>query len=332
MEFDPLRSPENLIRDSRDELRRALRVRPLPVAVLMGADDLPAGRLGGWEATNGLVNSVTITFGAAGAPGPWVTVETTRWGGTTISAAPLRQSLEHHMRTREDRFSAVAWTGEDGTVTVDGRTVAGHLLRAGDRWWALRCWLRDLEITVVAHDWHSPASLHTLTEPELHQLISAVPAPPPPPQPAPPLPELPGEPHKLLVEALLRADREHATPRLPQEWGVLWRAAVLRQADLADQPEHEAERLLRMMLDQLTNLQHQATWFRLDEPLRNRAVDETLLFCTGLSTDVPSRPAQVAWLRRQGLRPGEHARIESLNAAKLHWLDAWQSWADAQLP
>ncbi|MFC7531180.1 hypothetical protein [Actinoplanes sp. GCM10030250] len=337
MEFEPQRRPDELIRSSRDELLRALRRRPLPVAVLAGMHTLPPGRLGGWESWNGAVSNVSVTYGAADVPGSWVTVETARWGGTTISAGPLREALEHHMRIRQDRSSAVEWFGEDGAVTVDGRTVAGHLLRAGDRWWALRCSLRDLEITVVAHDWHSSVALRTIADPELHELTSIVPAPPAW-QPAPPAEprEIQGEPHRLLVDEVLRSDRERAAwmtdggpaPRSPENWPALWRAAILRQADLADQPESEAQRTIQVMIDQLTNLQHQAAWFRDQEGLRELAISETLLFTTGLSPNVPSRVAQMAWLRRQGSQPGAHAhaRIESLAAARTHWLDAWQTW------
>lgn len=407
MEFDPTRRPEDLTRDSRDDLRRALRRRPLPVTALSGPVELPPQRLGGWETFNGVATCLTVAYGGADVAGPWVTVETARWAGNTVTGTPLRTALEHNMRIRQDRWSSVEWGGEDRVVTIDGRAVAGHRLRAGDRWWALRCSLRDLEITVVACAWDGPLGLRILGESEVQELISIVPPPPTPwfgrPRPAAPgshratrspgaptadgaprsfdaagstgalptagstggggstgaLPAagstgggdsrgstgvpgsaeeggaVPQEPHRLLVEAVLRADRERAdwmadggpAPSLPRNWPTLWRAAVLRQADLAGQTHEEAQRAIQLITHQLTSLQQQTVWFRNDPHLRDLAISETLIFGTALSTEVPSREAQTAWIRRQGLRPGEPARIESLAAAKVLWLDAWNTWA-----
>ena len=116
-------------------------------------------------------------------------------------------------------------------------------------------------------------------------------------------------------------------PRLPANWGRLWRDAVRRQADLAGQPEPEAERALQGMLNQLTTLYTEAEWFRTDEVLQRRAVSEILLFSTGLGPDVPSRPAQLAWQRRQGLRPTDYARLGAITAAQTRWLEEWTAWS-----
>ncbi|BBH63501.1 hypothetical protein ACTI_01860 [Actinoplanes sp. OR16] len=336
MEFDPLSSAEDLLRSSRDELRRALRRRPLPVAVLAGATDLPPARLGGWETFNGSATCVRVDYGHPVTSSSWVSVETARWSGTQVTGGPLRELLEHHMRQNGDRFSSVEWTGDDRSVTVDGRTVAGRRLRAGDRWWAVRCSLRDVEISVVAHDWHSPVAVRTLNQVEIDELISVVPTPPAliPPS-AEDAPSTPGEPHRALVEEVLRSERQRIDwltdggppPRLPANWGRLWRDAVRRQADLAGQPEPEAERALQGMLNQLTTLHTEAEWFRIDETLRQRAVNEVLLFTTGLGPDVPSRPAQLAWRRRLGLRPTDYARLGAITDAQTQWLAEWTAWS-----
>ncbi|WP_229072401.1 hypothetical protein [Actinoplanes sp. DH11] len=341
MEFDPLSSAEDLLRSGRDELRRALRRRPLPVAVLAGVTGLPPARLGGWETFNGAATSVRVDHGNLSAAGPWVSVETARWSGTQISAGPLRELLEHHMRQNGDRFSAVEWIGDDRGITVDGRTVSGRRLRAGARWWAVRCSLRDVEISVVAHDWDSALTVRTLNLMEIDELVSVVPVPPafvPPPQPDDTTP--PGEPHRVLVDEVLSSERQRIEwltdggppPRLPANWAALWRSAVRRQADLAAQPEPDAERAVQLMLSQLTTLHAEAEWFRTDQSLRDRAVAETLLFTTGLGPDVPSRPAQLAWLRRQGLRPTDYTRAGPLTSAQTIWLDEWRTWTHRLAP
>lgn len=143
------------------------------------------------------------------------------------------------------------------------------------------------------------------------------------------------EPHTLLVEAVLRSSREHAEwwseggprPQLPRAWGDLWQAAVRRQMDLAGEPEEDARRAVRTMLDQLTRLDREAEWFRTDPTRRDRAISETLLFTTGLAPGVPSRLAQVAWLRQHGLRPVDYAKIKAITEARDEWLAAWNNWA-----
>jgi hypothetical protein len=337
MEFDPSGGSEDLLRSGRDELRRALRRRPLPVAVLAGATSLPPARLGGWETFNGAAACVRVDYGSPEKSGSWVSVETARWSGTQMSSGPLRELLEHHMRQNGDRFSSVEWIGDDRTVTVDGRSVAGRRLRAGERWWAVRCSLRDVEISVVAHDWDSPVTVRTLNQAEINQLISVVPTPPAPtpPTPAGLLPEQAGEPHRALVDEVLRSERQRVDwltdggppPRLPANWGRLWRDTIRRQADLAEQGEPEAERAVQGMLNQLTTLQAEAAWFGADETLRRRAVSETLLFVTGLGPNVSSRAAQLAWQRRQGLRPTDYARLGAITAAQSSWLEEWNTWA-----
>ncbi|WP_092555247.1 hypothetical protein [Actinoplanes derwentensis] len=153
--------------------------------------------------------------------------------------------------------------------------------------------------------------------------------------PADPERPVSGEPHVRLVDAVLRSSRGHADwqaeggprPQLPRGWTELWNDAVRRQMDLAEEPENDARRTVQAMLDQLTRLDREAEWFRSDPLLRTRAISETLLHCTRLGPDVPSRLAQAAWHRQQGLRPVDYARIQAIAAAQDDWLEAWNIWA-----
>jgi hypothetical protein len=295
------------------------------------AERPPGERLGGWEhsgdpASAGTVTSVRITYGG---DGPWVSVETAHRSGSTL----LRTVLEHHMRMCGDRFAAVSWVEDETTLLVDGQPVAGRLLRAGERWWALRCATGDVEISVVARDWR-PGVVAVVTLADLEPLLAR-----PRPRPASrirpvaePIPDgLNREPHRALVDVVLRAGRERAgwlanggpAPALPRYYAALWRAAVRRQIGLTDQPEPVAQRSVSSVVSHLSHLQQEAAWFREDERLRERAIAETLIYATGLSDTVASRPAQLAWQRHQaGGQPADRAREQE------YWRVAWVAWAD----
>lgn len=128
-----------------------------------------------------------------------------------------------------------------------------------------------------------------------------------------------GEPHRALVDAALRSRRAlvvwladgGAAPELPEYWSELWEAALTRQIELSDQSDPAARVALRDLVRQLSDLDEAAEWFRTDDRLRERAINETLLYATGLSDRVSSRSAQVAWL---------HGRREA-------WRQAWAAWA-----
>ena len=138
--------------------------------------------------------------------------------------------------------------------------------------------------------------------------------------PSVPLPAgLRGEPHRVLVDAALRSRRALVAwladggevPELPGYWIELWEVALLRQIELSGQPDPAARVALRDLVRQLSDLDEVAEWFRTDERLRERAINETLLYATGLSDRVSSRSAQVAW---------RHGRREA-------WRQAWAAWA-----
>ena len=336
MHVDPFARGDEVFAAHMADLQRAVRgFRP----VLGLADAFAPGRIDGTEGVNGVTTTVAIAYGDAAGVGPWARVETARWGDTGAMSGPLREVVRHHVRLGGDRFSDLVWDEGDTTVEVDGRPVAGRVVRAGERWWAVRCPLDALTVTVAGRDWR-PDVVAVATIADVEPLLSALasrPRPPWPPvrPPQPPLPdELSGEPHRALVDAVLDNRRAHEAwmadggpvPHSSPHYGALWAAAVRRQMALADESEPEAQRAVSSVTSHLGNLQHQAEWFRDDAALRERAIAETLIFATSISTEVSSRAAQRAWQARQGSPPGRPAeRFANHN----DWLAAWEAWADA---
>jgi hypothetical protein len=295
-----------------ERIRRELRDSGIPVFVLSDATKPTEEVFGGQALADDAVVSVQVVYPGAA----WVNVETARraWSGT------LPVLVEQHMRRRGDRLTPVEWSEHDAQVIVDGEPVAARMVRAGSRWWALRCERDGVAISVTARDWH-PETIAVQTLTDVLPMLSRLGAPPAePPGRAPE--DLGREPHRALTDIVLRAGREHAEwraaggvePQLPRSWTARWQAAVSRQIDLTDQAEPDARQAVSDMVSQLTNLQENAAWFRTDSDLRERAIAETLLWGTGLSDTVASRPAQLAWQR--------HHRIGT----------EWEAWAAALGP
>jgi hypothetical protein len=145
--------------------------------------------------------------------------------------------------------------------------------------------------------------------------------------------ELPGEPHRALVDTVLALRPPRGAwlagggpdPALPRYWSTLWSAAVRRQQDLAGQEtEAEANSAVQSMVNHLSSLQQEASWFRDDDSLREGAIAETLLWTTGLAPSVPSRPAHEAWQRHQDRRSPAG---EAAAAAESDWIEQWRRWA-----
>ena len=315
-----------------DQIRRRLEESGIPVFALLPAAEPAAAQFGGYGESDGTLFVVSLVYEAP--DGVWVGVDIERFAGTRVVSGPLRQKVEHQMRMHGERLSAVPWSEADATMIVDGRPVAGRMVRAGDRWWAARCRLDDgpdspkraastpargVEVSVVARDWH-PAVVEVCTVADVVPMLSRVPdAPPVTASPAPLPAGLRGEPHRALVEAALQSRRAlvewladgGAVPELPGYWTELWAAALARQVALSDQPEPAARMALRDLVAQLSDLDEVAEWFRTDDRLRELAINETLLYVTGLTDRVSSRSAQVAW---------RHGRREA-------WRQAWAAWA-----
>jgi len=310
-----------------ERLRRELLDSGMPIYALAASLGPTGERFGGLELSGTEVAVVHVVYEQATPYGPWVDVETAR----RVRPEPLRLALEHHVRLGGERCADVAWTESPATLVVDGRSVAAARLRAGERWWALRCAHGGVEITVVGRDWHPAAvAVETMADPApmLDRLRSAVPAPSPA-----------AEPHRALADAVLRHAAARASwqsgggpvPELPVQWSRLRQAAVRRQRELSDQPEPVADEAVSAMMSQLAALFQEAAWFRADHDLRRRAVAEVLLHGTALADDVPSRPAQEAWQRRavRGSAP-DGADVRVRVAAEEQWLTGWQAWADGQ--
>jgi hypothetical protein len=341
MERDPSSRAAELSAAHLREVRREVRECGIPVVALRDPAPLSGGRLGGCEQVGGAVTNVEIVYDGDGVDGPWASVHTSRWVGTRVSSGPLRELVEHHMRMRGERLSAVEWAEGAATVVVDGQPVAGRIVRAGDRWWAVRCGRGDIEISVVARDWRRDrVAVDTVAD--LDALLSQRaprPAPQAPVKPEPVPDELGREPHRALVDVVLRSSRARVewladggpVPQLPAYWGALWQAAVQRQMALAEQDEPEAKWEVQSTVAHLSTLQHSAAWFRDDARLRERAIAETLLYGTRLGRDVPSQRAQQAWQRRHEMAPpADYPEVEAGVAAEGEWLDAWAAWANDQ--
>ncbi|GLY04502.1 hypothetical protein Acsp01_48810 [Actinoplanes sp. NBRC 101535] len=309
----------------RDELAR----RELPVLVLAQAVD--SARLAGTERFDGVPTCVRVRHDG---PDGWLVVESARWAGTRVSSGSLREMIEHHMRLSGVRFADFAWSEEPATLVVDGRELSGRRVRAGADWWATRVTDGELEISAVAFCWAEGITLRSLAG-ELPAPYSRKRTPTSTTEPPAGEPsgqpsgedggQASGEPYRALVDAALRTSLRQAewlaeggpVPELPADWRRLWQATVDRQAGLADQSPESARRAVQSMLGQLTALQREATWFRTDAALRERAITETLLYGSGLTESVPSRAAQEAWTRCE---PSDSPDTRN------HWIDHWHAW------
>jgi hypothetical protein len=302
VEFD--RSDWLFVRHT-ERMRRMLRDSGLPVAGLAASTAPAEAAFAGLEQSpDDVVVTVSIRYGDLG--GPFALVHTSR------RAAPLRDLIDPYVR---DAPAVLVWSEGDATVLLDGRPVPGRIVRAGEHWWAVRCARGGVTISVAGHRWH-PALVAIDTLADLDGLLDAWRPPSPAAVPATPLVPA-GEPHRLLVTAALEAaeDRRRGTTGRgsPADWTALWRAAVARQAYLADQKEPEADQAVRALIEQLTELHAGAEWFRDDTRRRERAIAESLLYATRLTDAVTSRPAQDAW-------PAGSRR---------RWLHEWAVWASS---
>ncbi|MDG6109531.1 collagen-like protein [Dactylosporangium aurantiacum] len=340
MRFDEFRNASDLHAAQTERIRQALEGSDLGVVAVSEATRPAEPQFGGLHRGNGAVLGVEIVHDADNVR---VVVDTARQFGNR----PLRWMVEHQLRRAGERFSTQDWSEGDATVIVDGAPVAGRIVRAGQRWWAARCRLGDLEISVGAQDWH-PDVIAVETVADVVAMLARLQPPAPrgsagAPRPAgepgtagEPVPDqLRREPHRALVDMVLAATAEHAAwladggvlPDLPRHWGTLWHAAVRRHIELTDEPEPAAEESVRRIVDELANLHRNAVWFRESPALRERAIDETLLHGTGLSHAVPSRPAHLAW--RQ-LRNSAEQDPQAYHTVHEGWLAAWADWAGGQ--
>jgi hypothetical protein len=329
--------------DHREAAQSQIAAASLPIMELSGTVRPAPAQVTGWEGVDAAVTTVRVIHDAGRYDGPVVEVSTSRWGGTQVSNGPLRQVLEHHLRQDGERFSSTEWTVGSADVVVDGRVVAAEMLRAGDRWWAVRCENDGIEISIAARDWR-PDAIEVETVTDVPEFLSrALPDLPPFTSPVPMSSVVPPEtlnrdPHRALVDVNVAlsqrtyqwlADGGPAPEQVPY-LSALWRAAVRRQMALTDQAEAEAKAAVTTIVEQLNNLYHNAQWFRDDSQLREKATLETILFWTQLDPQVASSRAQRAWRdHRAGSAPDTYDEVASHAATAVTWQDAWEAWARA---
>jgi len=321
--------------------RKALGECDIPLVGLYSA--LPVGvpcRLTGWEGVDGAITHVEITYGDSRTDQPWIVVGTSRWAGTKVSSGPLRAAVEHFMRRHGDHLVGVDWQEGSTTIKVDDLEIGGHFVSAGARWRGVRCEREGVEITVVSRDCATDPSLETLRD--IEPLLAQLEAEPRPSAPADeePLPEgLSSDPHRALVDVSLQVDWQHAkwrstggpAPAPIAGMSSMRGLAVERQMLLTDQSEPQARQSVSSMVAQLVSLQQRADWFRENAQLRNRAINETLLFGTGLDSNVASRRAQIAWGQHQGdMVVTDYSDVVRYADAEREWADGWDAWFAAQ--
>lgn len=335
MEFDRSRRADEHYASQTDRIRRTLRDSDMPIVALTESMRPADEVFGGLTEVDDKIVGVRVVYPSPLPDGPWVSVHTARWTGTRTRSGPLRRLVEHRLRQQGERLSLFDWSEEPATVLVDGEPVNGRLVRAGTRWWAARCNRADVEISVLAENWH-PDTIAVDTVADVAPMLERLRSHPTPSRhrSPEPLPEpLRGEPHRALVDIVLRSAQQQSSwmadggpvPELPAYWSTLWTAAIQRQIALTDQSEPEARDSVRGLADHMSNLHHDAAWFRDNTDLRTRAIAETLLHCTMPDASVPSRPAQQAWRHRQVVA-GTHHGPEAAAAADRAWREAWITW------
>ena len=121
--------------------------------------------------------------------------------------------------------------------------------------------------------------------------------------------------------------------------------AVDAQAEAWDQSLDSARTQLRALVDQLTTLADDVTWFDTDPRLREAAVAETVAYATS-GAAVPSVGAQRAWVRHwqvdqhgreRFLRGLPHSLADhvvevrqyskDMGRTRAEWSEAWRRWA-----
>jgi hypothetical protein len=314
--------------DWSEDARHALREFGEPIVGLAAAIQPAPGRLITWGRRNGGVVTVMIIYTVPRPFGPWAMVELSHGAGT--GRGSLRAAIRRYMRGDGEDLTGVEFAHGNATIILDGQPVPAETVRAGTHWWAAQCGRDAVEIRILAHKW-DPGQVRLDTVTDIESLLGRqgllLTSGAEPWESEIPGDEPQGEPHRALAELVLQSSVGFV-PGI-RNWYRFWRAAVRRQMDLADQTAQQAEYAVQSVMSHLGALQQQAAWFRGDDRLRERAIAETLLSCTGLGPHVPSRPAQVAWQRLHDTsRASAWPRPEVYVAASEEWIRAWTTWAE----
>jgi hypothetical protein len=353
-------SPEMEALFSRQEAEYERLVRASSLPLLGMAEPAPQPRLlGEAEINDGVVESIGLAYGDLMRPsGPLVQVHTARWRDSRPGPPDLRQFLENLLDSMDDD-APVDGDPVPAHVVVNGVPRPASLLRTRRKMWAARCWHQDSDVIVVAREWEL-ASTHLVAVPNLEpflrgrrEYIRDMRANPP----TMPIMDRPFDvatAHRALIDSTLArslqleaAAREGRPPRLRangRKQGELWEAAVRAQMHLADQSRQDANEVVTIMVNQLGRLQEKATWFA-NKRLRDAAVTETLLYWTGMRTELLSRPAQetwrTVWASQRTWLPDPFAHQErnsqhhdeelrrwhaELMTGQGEWLRAWSEW------
>jgi hypothetical protein len=337
-----------------------LLLRPPFVVFGLAEPRLPSAFLAEAGRVNGVWESVGLAYGDWAAPaGPWVMV-TTRTGRSDVPDREVEADLLRAIDHDRNRIASQAGVDEDdldvppdyscADLAVGDENVSG-LVGRQENVWAARVVADGLIVTLVARG-VDPGSVRLDPVADLgpyqqarNQWLGRL-GEYHRQQPAPILEPAEGvAAYRALAEAALasnerlvqslRADRE---PRQRAGEGAarhaLWQRAVREQARISGIGEREANEIVTLVVNHLTNLQQEAPWFTGEPRLREAAIDETLRHAV-LGYDVPSKPAQQAWARYwaqrtspQGQEPGVELRAHLQAGRPLitAWLQAWDAW------
>jgi hypothetical protein len=336
---------------------------PRPPFVVFGLAEprLRPGFLAEAGQVNGVWESIGLAYGQWREPaGPWVMV-TTRTGpadaGDREVEADLLRAIDHD----RNRIASQAGVDEDGLdvpprywpadLAVGGGSVSG-LVGRQENVSAARVVADGVIVTLVVRG-VDPGSVRLDPVAELGPYLQArnewlgrlgeyhrQ-------QPAPVLEPAEGvAAYRALAEAALashaRLGQALRAGREPRQragegmaWHALWQRAVREQARISGIGERQADEVVTLVVNHLTELEEQALWFTAEPRLREAAVDETLRHGV-LGDEVPSRPAQQAWARYwaqrtspPGHEPAEERRARHQTGRRLitAWLQAWDAWA-----
>jgi hypothetical protein len=310
---------------------------------------------------DGVWDSVGLAYGDWAEPaGPWVMV-TTAAREADASGRGAEADLLRAIDSDRDRIASHAGIDEDEPgeppdysrtdLAVGGQSVSGLVGRQGNVW-AARVQTGGLTVTVVGRG-VDPGSVRLDPVADLApylrgrgemlgRLAERYRQLPPPV-----LERAEGvAAYRALAEAALacqvrlhQALRAGRSPRHRAGEGAtmhaLWQRAVREQARISGVGERQADEIVTLVVNHLTELQEQGGWFTAEPTLREAAIDETLRHSV-LGEDVLSKPAQKAWARYwaqhmslAGQEPGAALRAHQEVGGPLItvWLEAWAAWA-----
>jgi hypothetical protein len=310
---------------------------------------------------NGAWDSIGLAYGAFDEPaGPWVMV-TTAVRGTGESDRDVEADLWRAIDHERDRIAAQAGIDEDDpderpdysrTVLAIGTEEVSGILGLQGNVWAVRVLAAAVRVTVVgrgadprAVGLEPVADLAPYLQGRSERLGHL--AERQRQQPAPVLEPAEGiAAYRALAEAALASQarllESLQAGRLPRHRAgegatmhALWQRAVREQARISGIDDREANEIVTLLVNHLTELQDKAPWFTAEPRLREAAIEETLRHGV-LGEDVASKPAQQAWARCwahdmfiAGQESGAALRADREVGGTLRtaWLQAWAAWA-----